>query len=714
MYWDSRRADVGSSNDLRLTETGSRDLNVLLEFSRAANAAETVDAVVLEIANAVRAGFGFDRVRVYLSDPADSTLFHGAIGTNDHGVDEPIPRVTRTTVDDPRWSSLLDRTAEVLITDDAAQNLGLRLADGRPVHHHVVVPFLTPQRLLGAVAVDNAFTDRPIAEDQVRTLLALGRQAAVALQNVQLIEEIRRSEERLRSFVTSLTETFYSGWVSRDSIKPTYFSPQLEALTGYGPDEALAIADFWRDIIHPDDRMKVMRAIEEILKGASGSLEYRIRHRNGETRWVLDTAAPASPPGPCVLVNGSRLDITERKDLEDRLRRAQRMETVGTLAGGVAHNFNNYLQIVILQVAAAQSDLEEVHPAREPLEKAQQTLNRAADLAKQLTAFGRKQEGTRVEVRLDDVVAQSVSLIKPSLGQGISLIHQRDEDAAPVLADPGHIQQALINLCMNARDAMEGTGTITVRAQNVVVRDTDRRRPPGNPPGEYVRLQVHDTGAGMDADTREHVFEPFFTTKPQGRGTGLGLAVTYTIVEDHGGWIDVDSELGRGTVFSIYLPALDTARLPAPAPAAAPMQRMVLVVDPEEGERERLARLLESLNVDVLTAEGASDAMAVMWDAGERLDAVVCSLQLGEVDLVQLARHLRSSAPQTTFAVTGDRQEIRGLARAEDIRSARVVERPYVSESVMSALGLGQPEPARVHHAAKKTSKRKHRSRHGG
>jgi CheY-like chemotaxis protein len=265
---------------------------------------------------------------------------------------------------------------------------------------------------------------------------------------------------------------------------------------------------------------------------------------------------------------------------------------------------------------------------------------------------------------------------------------------------------------MNARDAIEGSGVITVRTQNVVVRETDRRRPPGNPAGEYVRLQVHDTGSGMDAATQEHVFEPFFTTKPQGRGTGLGLAVTYTIVADHGGWIDVESELGRGTVFSIYLPSHATKPLPALPPPTLAVERLVLVVDPAEEERERLARLLESLNLDVVTAEGVSDAMAVMWDAGERLQAVVCSVSLGAVDLAQLARSVRSGGAQTTFAVTGNRKDFGRLAKTGDLRSVRLVERPYTADDILRALRVAAPEPARVHHRARKAARKTGKSRH--
>jgi two-component system cell cycle sensor histidine kinase/response regulator CckA len=687
-------------------ETGKRELEVLLEFSRAANAAVTVDSVLREIVKAVREGFGYDRAAIFLTDPANPSLMCGAIATDDRGRERPIPHICVDMNDDSRWAPVLEGKREYLLTEDAGRDIDLVLPSGKRVKHHVVVPLTTPQRLLGSIAADNAFTDQPITEAEAGTLLAFGRQAAVALQNVQLIEELRNSEERLRSLVTSLTETLYSVRIEGGSVTPSFYSPQLEHLTGFTPDEALKTPEFWRSVTHPEDRLKVDRARDELMKGRQLSLEYRIRHRNGEVKWVLDTPVPVESPGPWTDVNGSILDITDRKELEDRLRRAQRMETVGTLAGGVAHNFNNYLQIVMLQVGEAESLLQQ-HTAQEEeavaqLRKAQSTLETTASLAKQLMAFGRKVEGARSDISLDELVARTLPLVQSSLGKSIRVEHLPDPDAAPVVADAAQMQQVLINLCINARDAMPAGGVITVRTQNVLMREHDRRRPPHFPPGEYVRLQVHDTGTGIDASVQERIFEPFFTTKPVGRGTGLGLAVTYTIVTEHGGWIDVESEPGKGTLFSIYLPSAEVSRQVAAAQAEAPPERIVLVVDPVEQQREHLASVLESLGVDVMTAEGVSDAMAIIWDAGERLDAVLCSIGLGGVDVAQLLESLQSDGTEAALIVTGERGEVRDREQLGVSRDITALTRPYTPAKVAEALHIPLETEQPVRHAGRR------------
>jgi PAS domain S-box-containing protein len=693
-------------------DTDKRNLEVLLEFARAANAAATVDAVLHEIAGAVRSGLGYDRVAIFLTGKDDRDAMVGAIGTNAEGVDEDLSDLRFSFTEDARWAGIHAGKTDVLYTDNAARQIGLHLPNGKPVRHHVVVPLKTSQRLLGALAVDNGFTDRPIGEQDVQALLALGRQAAAALQSVRLVEELRHSEERLRSLVTSLTETLYSVRIEAGSVTPSFYSPQLETLTGYSPDEALRIPDFWRTVTHPDDRLKLERAKDDLMRGQALTLEYRIVHRKGDVKWVQDTPVPVERHPGSVQVNGSLTDITTRKHLEDRLRRAQRMETIGTLAGGVAHNFNNYLQMVILLIANAQLDMQECDPAYPYMQKAQETLNSASALAKQLIAFGQKAEGARQEVVLDEIIFRTLPLVQPSLGKSIRVEHLPDSDVAPVVVDAAQIQQALINLCINARDAMDGSGTITVRTQNVAVKEQDLRKPQGYPAGEYVRLQVHDTGHGMDLETQERIFEPFFTTKPSGRGTGLGLAVTYRIVADHGGWIDVDSKPDRGTLFSIYLPSAVVARQAQQSPAAQSYDRIVMIVDPSEHQREALASLLDSMGVDVLTAEGVSDAMAVVWDAGERLDAVFCSSSLGAVDIQHLAANIEGEGTPPKLILTGDRGEARAIRRLGVDTGLAVLLRPYSNAKVAETLGLSVGAPSS--HAATKRRERSRKSAYEG
>jgi len=659
-------------------ETRKQELEVLLEFSRAASAAGTAEEVAHAISATLREGFGYDRVTVFLADSENDRRMREVLDAGKSGDEGSTANNSWLLDDHPELLELISSGQEYIYSQHLDQLLQASFASCGAPAHCVSIPLKTPQNILGFIWIDNSASGRPVEEKGARSLLSFARQAAANLQNVRLVEDLRKSEERLRSLVTSLSETLYTVRIGRGSVIPSFYSPQLQSLTGYTPQEAINTPDFWRLLTHPDDRPQLERVKEELLKGRSLAIEYRIQHKNGEIRWVLDTPVPlSSPEEGSVRVNGSILDITDRKLLEDRLRRAQRMETAGTLAAGVAHNFNNYLQIIIFQIGEAQEDLPDAHPAAKRLAEAQDTLNLASALAGQLMVFGRKTEGVRTDISMEHLISQTIPLIKPSLGKAITIDYRPDRDVAMISADTAHIQQAVINLCINARDAMKEGGVLTLRAQNARIEEYDRNRPPHAASGDYVRLQVHDTGVGMDIQTQERVFEPFFTTKPVGQGTGLGLAVTYTIVAEHGGWIEVESKPGKGTLFSIYLPA---AHAPVSTPERPPIKsadRIVLVVDADERERERLAGLLETLGLDVLTAEGASDAMAVIWDAGERLHAVICSLALGSVDVAQLSKTMRDEGTSALLILSADKAVPRELERKGRAPDLPLILKPY-------------------------------------
>jgi signal transduction histidine kinase len=271
-----------------------------------------------------------------------------------------------------------------------------------------------------------------------------------------------------------------------------------------------------------------------------------------------------------VRVYGAVQDITKLKQLEQQLAQAQKMEAVGQLAGGIAHDFNNILTIILSNSDLVLDELEQDHPLRDDIKQIQGAAIRAAELTQQLLAFSRQQFLQPRILNLNDVVAAIGKLLRPLIGEHIKLLTKLQPDLGPVNADPGRIEQVVMNLAINARDAMPNGGTLIVETANVVLDEDYVREHVDVRAGPYVMLAISDTGSGMDAATHARIFEPFFTTKEQGKGTGLGLATVHGIVNQSGGHIWVYSEPGHGSTFKIYLPqALDSAKAASPTPAPA-------------------------------------------------------------------------------------------------------------------------------------------------
>jgi signal transduction histidine kinase len=396
--------------------------------------------------------------------------------------------------------------------------------------------------------------------------------------------------------------------------------------------------------------------LEPVVPHLGEDLERCSRERTQRDREV-ECALPGGPlrmaltygfvPPDMVVLHAQ--DVTRERQAEEQLAGAQRLEAVARLAGGVAHDFNNILSIVLTSAEFALARLDASDPARNDVEQVREAAERAAALTKQLLAFGRRQMLEPTVTSFDDVVDGLAGVIRSALGEDIDLeLHPADEPGH-VMVDPGQLERVLVNLALNARDAMSRGGKVTIETANVDL-DAEYVQSRGVVrPGPYVCLSVTDTGIGMPEHVRERVFEPFFTTKGEGKGTGLGLASVYGIVKQSGGYIWVYSEPGRGTTFKIYLPRVDEAP-PEPEPrearkGASTGHETILVVEDEEGVRRASERILAGAGYRVLAAAGGRTALALCEEHGANIDLLLTDVIMPEMSGPDLAEQVRRSWP---------------------------------------------------------------------
>ncbi len=399
------------------------------------------------------------------------------------------------------------------------------------------------------------------------------------------------------------------------------------------------------DLVEAGDRNAVS---QRIANAASGSADAGAVELRAPGERLAELFASPVPGGKAVLY---LVDVTDQKALETKFAQSQKMQAVGQLAGGVAHDFNNLLTVIIGNCEF----LLMRHPAGDPLFKelneVHQNALRAATLVGQLLAFSRKQTMQPKVLGLNDVVGELAQMLRRLLREGIELKVEKDEALWPVHADEAQLSNALINLVVNARDALPSGGTVAIRLSNEKVAAASSLGSAIMPPGDYVRLEVSDTGIGMTKEIQSKIFYPFFTTKPVGQGTGLGLATVYGIVKQSGGFIDVRSDVGKGTAFHIYLPrhagevAVAQASDHAPAARDVTGQDTILLVEDEEAVRSFAARALRMRGYDVLEASGGEEALEIV-QSGADIHLIVTDVVMPNMDGPTMVKHVKKLKPE--------------------------------------------------------------------
>ncbi|MBW2263472.1 MAG: PAS domain S-box protein, partial [Deltaproteobacteria bacterium] len=457
------------------------------------------------------------------------------------------------------------------------------------------------------------------------------------------------SEERFRSIFNHAAEMIFLY-----DERGRFLDANDRALSALGYDRTELTALEFGDLLDERDVKVAWEGLRQVLVNGSSkeTVEYRIKTRDGRFIWVEVTGVRIVFSSGTVAGLGIARDISDKKkaevilrETEEQLIMAQKMEAVGRLAGGVAHDFNNILSVITGQCDLILDDLDDDHPLRADIREIAGASQRAADLTRQLLAFGRKQVMRAEILALNDVVASTEKLLVRLIGEDIDLVTDLDPSIAAINADPGQIEQVIMNLAVNARDAMPDGGKFIIETSMAVLDDMYASLHASVSPGRYVMLAVSDTGEGMDPETSARVFEPFFTTKEKGRGTGLGLSTVYGIVKQSGGHIVAYGHPGQGTTFKIYLPAVEDRPAvplrPSQAPAGDPGgTETVLVVEDEETVRRLVVRILEHNGYSVLEAASGPEALDLVREARPDIQMLLTDVVMPGMSGRQLADRL--------------------------------------------------------------------------
>jgi PAS domain S-box-containing protein len=628
-------------SDRRRVETLSSALYRVAEKSSSAHDLQQFFAAVHGIVDELMYAKNF---YIALYDPATELLsFPYFVDENDPA---PPPRKLGRSLTEYllRTGESLLATPEVL---EAMEDRGDVARKGSRSLDWLGVPLKVGNHTFGALVVQTYSKNIRYVERDKEILTFVARQLASAVGIKRNEQALRRSEARYRSLVQSSVYGIY-----RSSMEGRFLdvNPALVAMLGYGSAEEVLLLDPEKDVFANAEEHA--RLIEEFRRtGRLDGIEMNWKRKDSSSITVrISGRAVSSADEPADVLEAIAEDVTDRRVLEDQLRQAQKMEAVGRLAGGVAHDFNNLLMVISGYTEVILSKLDVQQPLHEKVLAIQQAADRATTLTRQLLAFSRKQLLELKVVDVNAIVSDMERLLRPLIGENVELVTKLAPTAGHTRADAGQLEQVLMNLVVNAKDAMAGGGKLTIETQNLAVDEGQRRGPMFIRPGAYVLLSVTDTGTGMDKETQSRIFEPFFTTKEMGKGTGLGLSTVYGIVKQSGGYVMVQSEEGHGSTFQIYLPRAESAgeSHSAPAPRAAlGGTETVLLVEDEESVRQLVRETLVSRGYNVVDAENGEAGLAAATKYDGTIHLVITDVVMPGMGGRELVKHLAQSRPET-------------------------------------------------------------------
>jgi PAS domain S-box-containing protein len=539
----------------------------------------------------------------------------------------------------------------------------VRVARDNPLADPIAVSASAHHALLGYVVECHRepagilclYFDRPYqVNESDRRLMGIFASALGGEENRKRTDaELRASDERYRQIVQTANEGI---WVTDERDRITFSNHRLAQMLGYKPEELLQrpVRDFLDSSEFADHEFRLQAG----RRGQPSQFERRLRHKDGREFWTWVSGSPLfDDNGKYRGAFAMFTDVTERRHLESQLRQAQKLESVGQLAGGVAHDFNNILAAIMMHLSLLQQNPHLDHETAGFLKELEVETNRAANLTRQLLMFSRRSVMQPRVVDVNDLVHNLLKMLRRLLGENIAIAFECPNRLPPVEADIGMVEQVVMNLAVNARDAMPRGGNLTIATGEVELDEEKLQLHSERQPGRFVTLTVTDTGSGMDERTLKRIFEPFFTTKDVGKGTGLGLPTAHGIIKQHHGWIEVHSQPGRGSTFVVFLPVKTTPATPVePPPAVPPVvggHGTLLLVEDEEIVRRPIGIYLRKLGYHVIEAGNGNEAFSLWRQHHDEIDLLYTDMVMPEgVTGLELAEKLRNEKPALKIIIT--------------------------------------------------------------